>query len=81
MYVGMYVCSVQKCIGGITYAHARILSFVWTSILFKVVKGLKHVLILRGVNILLMHSETFLTYGMTIVHLGVSLSFFYPLFS
>ena len=23
-----------------------------------------------------MHSETFLTYGMTIVHLGVSLSFF-----
>ena len=25
-----------------------------------------------------MHSETFLTYGMTIVHLGVSLSLFLP---
>ena len=56
------------------YISFHIISFGWTSILFKVVNGLKHVLILRRVNILLMDSETFLTYDMTIVHLGVSFS-------
>ena len=46
-----------------------------SGILFKVVNGLKHVLILSGL-IISDHSDAFLTYGMTILHLGVSFSFF-----